>query len=53
MTIKVLDLELRLGMVREVFESSDATTVHLKDVGSGPGAFLPFVRAVLTGLHGS
>ncbi|UGT38735.1 hypothetical protein LTV02_21690 [Nocardia yamanashiensis] len=46
-----LDLELRLSIVREVFESSDSTTVHMKDFGSGPQGFLPFVRAVLIGLR--
>ncbi|MGO8947969.1 MAG: hypothetical protein ACLQUY_09965 [Ktedonobacterales bacterium] len=45
-----LDLETRLAVVREVFESSDRATVHLKDQLSGPEGFLPFVRAVLVGL---
>ncbi|WP_067703315.1 hypothetical protein [Nocardia jejuensis] len=47
-----LDLGQRLSIVREIFETSDTTTVHLKDRASGPDAFLPFVRAVLTGLRG-
>jgi hypothetical protein len=46
-----LDLETRLAVVREVFQSSDRATVHLKDQMSGPEGFLPFVRSVLTGLH--
>ncbi|WP_067534317.1 hypothetical protein [Nocardia crassostreae] len=46
-----LELEQRLGIVREIFESSDSTTVHLKDWASGPEGFLPFARAVLSGLH--
>jgi hypothetical protein len=46
-----LDLETRLAVVREVFESSDRATVHLKDQLSGPEGFLPFVRAVLVGLN--
>ncbi|MFJ9743723.1 hypothetical protein [Streptomyces sp. NPDC101166] len=46
-----LDLEDRLSIVRAVFESSDRTTVHMKDFASGPQGFAPFVRAVLTGLH--
>jgi hypothetical protein len=46
-----LDLETRLEMVREVFQSSDRATVHLKDHRSGPEGFLPFVRAVLVGLQ--
>ncbi len=45
-----LDLETRLAVVREVFQSSDRATVHLKDHLSGPEGFLPFVRAVLAGL---
>ncbi|MEV6767216.1 hypothetical protein AB0N05_01140 [Nocardia sp. NPDC051030] len=48
-----LDLELRLSIVREVFETSDRTTVHMKDFASGSQGFLPFVRDVLAGLHGS
>jgi len=39
-------------MVREVFQSSDRATVHVKDQMSGPEGFLPFVRAVLGGLGG-
>jgi hypothetical protein len=45
-----LDLEVRLEIVREVFRASDRTTVHMKDVASGPEGFLPFVRSVLAGL---
>ena len=45
-----LDLETRLEMVREVFQSSDRATVHMKDQMSGPEGFLPFVRSVLLGL---
>lgn len=45
-----LDLETRLEMVREVFQSSDRATVHLKDHLSGPEGFLPFVRSVLLGV---
>lgn len=47
-----LDLEARAAMVREVFQSSDRATVHMKDQMSGPEGFLPFVRAVLGGLGG-
>ena len=46
-----LALEIRLAIVREVFESSNATTVHMKDIETGPQGFLPFVRAVLQGLR--
>ena len=45
-----LDLEVRLGIVRAVFLASDTTTVHMKDLASGPDGFLPFTRAVLGGL---
>jgi hypothetical protein len=44
-------LEIRLEVVREVFQSSDRATVHLKDHLSGPEGFLPFVRSVLRGLQ--
>jgi hypothetical protein len=43
-------LETRLEMVREIFQSSDTTTVHMKDHASGSQGFLPFVRSVLHGL---
>ena len=46
-----LDIDLRLKMIRTIFQISETTTVHMKDVASGPEGFLPFVRAVLTGLH--
>ena len=45
-----LGLETRLEIVREIFLASDTTTVHMKDVASGPDGFLPFARSVLTGL---
>jgi hypothetical protein len=42
-----IDLDARPGIVREIFGSSDATTVHMKDHLSGPQGFL---RSVLRGL---
>jgi len=45
-----LPLETRLEMVRVIFESSETTSVHMKDVASGSQGFLPFVRSVLSGL---
>ena len=45
-----IEIEKRLEIVREVFALSGETTVHLKDAGSGPKGFLPFVKAVLGGL---
>jgi hypothetical protein len=47
-----LDLEVRLAIVREVFTRSTTTTVHLKDVDSGPAGLLPFARDVIHGLVG-
>lgn len=48
-----LDLEARLEIVREIFLTSDKTTVHMKDRASRPEGFLPFVRSVLAGLADS
>ena len=45
-----IDLEIRLEMIREIFQLSDTTTVHMKDRISGPQGFVPFVRSVLGGL---
>jgi hypothetical protein len=45
-----LDLEARAAVVRQVFQSSDRATVHMKDQMSGPEGFLPFVKAVLGAL---
>lgn len=45
-----LDLEIRLQIVRTIFELSETTTVHMKDRATGPAGFMPFVRRVLTGL---
>ena len=47
-----LPLEDRLAIIREVVLASDRTTVHMKDVTSGPDGFLPFARSVLAGLAG-
>ena len=45
-----IDLATRLEIVREVFQTSDTTSVHMKDRASGPEGFLPFIRAVVRGL---
>jgi hypothetical protein len=45
-----LDPEIRLAIVREIFQSSDTATVHVKDRASGKEALLPFARAVVHGL---
>lgn len=47
-----IDLETRLEIVREIFHLSETTSVHLKDVASGPQGFLPFVRSILSGPPG-
>src|SRR5215217_1270250 len=47
-----IDLEARLELVAEVFRLSDTTTVHMKDRATGLEGFLPFVRALLSGLGG-
>jgi DNA-binding response OmpR family regulator len=44
-----IDLEMRLRIVRHIFEASDSTTVHMKDWDSAPEGFLPFVEEVLNG----
>lgn len=45
-----LGLDLRCEMVKEIFMASDSTTVHMKDMASGPEGMLPFVSAVLSGV---
>lgn len=48
-----LDLETRLGIIREIFRLSQTTTVHMKDAASGSEGFLPFVRSMLRSLQGN
>ena len=43
-------LEERLGVVKAIYEGSDTTTIHLKDVASGSEGFLPFVKTILSAL---
>ena len=43
-------LEERVRVVKAVYEASDTTTIHLKDVASGPEGFLPFVKTILSAL---
>ncbi|MGV1010339.1 MAG: hypothetical protein ACOYBY_17355 [Dermatophilaceae bacterium] len=45
-----IDLEDRLAIIRDIFRTSDTTTVHLKDRASGPDGFLPFVANILGAL---
>jgi hypothetical protein len=45
-----IELEKRLEIVRHVFNTSNITTVHMKDRATGPEGFVPFINNVLTGL---
>src|SRR4030095_6584532 len=47
-----IELEKRLEVVRYVFNSSNTTTVHMKDRETGPEGFVPFINRVLSGLLG-
>ena len=47
-----IDLEKRLEIARYVFNTSDTTSVHMKDRATGPEGFVPFINAVLKGLSG-
>lgn len=46
-----IDLNDRLEIIQFIFEHSKSTTVHMKDWDSGPAGMLPFVNAILNGLH--
>jgi len=45
-----IELESRLEIVRYIFNTSNTTTVHMKDWATGPEGFLPFINLVLNGL---
>jgi len=45
-----IELEKRLEVARYVFNSSNTTTVHMKDPETGPQGFAPFINSVLSGL---
>ncbi|MCH1540075.1 MAG: hypothetical protein L7S56_01385 [Candidatus Poseidonia sp.] len=45
-----LPLDIRLEMVRFVFEHSETTTVHMKDWSSGSNGMLSFMNGVAQGL---
>jgi hypothetical protein len=45
-----IELEKRLEIVRYVFNTSNTTTVHMKDWETGPEGFVPFINKVLSGL---
>lgn len=42
-----IELEARLGIFRDAFQASTSTTVHMKDVYTGPEGFAPFVKSIL------
>ena len=46
-----LDIDKRLEIIKYIFATSEATTVHLKDRTTGPKGMLPFVKATLEGLE--
>jgi hypothetical protein len=48
-----LPLDMRLDVIRFVFEHSETTTVHMKDWSSGSKGMLPFVTGVVQGLLAS
>ena len=45
-----LDVDTRVAIVREVLQSSDRATIHMKDHFSGPEPLVPFLRGVLNAL---
>src|ERR1043165_7537590 len=45
-----IELEKRLEIIRYVFNTSNTTTVHMKDWETGPEGFVPFINRVLSGL---
>lgn len=47
-----IELEKRLEVVRYVFNTSNTTSVHMKDWETGPQGFVPFINRVLSGLAG-
>jgi len=47
-----IELDKRLEVVRYVFNTSNTTSVHLKDWETGPEGFVPFINRVLSGLLG-
>ncbi len=45
-----IDLDLRCRIVEFIFQTSNDTTVHMKDRSSGPAGMMPFVNALLGAL---
>lgn len=46
-----LPLEMRLDMIRTIFEESDTTSVHMKDFSRGPEGALDFIEGIVKGLN--
>ena len=46
-----VELDDRLAIIREIFNSSDGTSVHMKDRESGRQGYLPFVLAIAGGIR--
>ena len=44
-----LELSDRLKIAKYIFETSNSTSVHMKDKDSGPDGFVPFINNVLAG----
>jgi hypothetical protein len=45
-----IELMKRLEIVQYIFNTSNTTSVHMKDWITGPEGFVPFINNVLTGL---
>lgn len=45
-----LDVNVRLEIIKYIFDNTKATTVHMKDWDSGPAGMIPFVNGVINGL---
>ncbi|MFT4661471.1 MAG: hypothetical protein ACI8XB_001748 [Patiriisocius sp.] len=45
-----IDIAVRLDIIRYIYETSNSTSVHMKDWDSGPAGMLPFVNAALNGV---
>lgn len=45
-----IPLRDRLAIVEHVFESSESTSVHMKDRASGQPGMMPFINRILGGL---
>lgn len=44
-----IPLEERLKIINHVYHVSEVTTVHMKDISTGPSGFVPFINRVLEG----